>query len=126
MRLILNVGLDVAGTRTLQAHVALEVIKANGFIVHKHAVHQSDTEATLVAVVQPDPLGIFSDAGSVRDALHCIAIDLRQDCIAVHKPLTGNGREGVLIGPKPWGAFDPSLFLQLNGQRLAQPVKEAA
>lgn len=124
MRFIINIGLDVEGTTTLQSDVALQIVKANGFIVHAHAVHQSDTEATLVAVVQPDPLGVFSDGGSVYDAFWCIAVDLRQDCIAVHTPLKGDGMHGTLIGPKSasWGRFDPSCFLQMNGTRLGAPV----
>ncbi len=126
MRLILNIGLDVNGTRAISEHVALEMVKANGFIVHKHATHESDTEATLVALVQTSPID-FAHAGpkEIRAALHCIAKDLQQDCIAVHVPLVGDGLVGAVVGPKPWGAFDPSLFLQLNGTRLA-PAKATA
>lgn len=127
MRLILNIGLDVNGTRAIAAHVALEVIKANGFLVLRHAVHESDTEATLVAVVQPDPLTILREAGGLHFACHCIASDLQQDCIAVHRPMHGDGLQGALAGPRAakWGRFDPTCFLQINGERLAPVTAEA-
>ena len=118
-RFILNVGLDIDGTRALTAQVALQMIHANGFIVHQHAVHESDTEATLVAVVSPSPIDFaHATPKGIRNAFFLIAKDLRQDCIAVHFPLFGDGQQGVLIGPKPWGEFNPSYFLQINGTRL--------
>lgn len=125
MRAILNIGLDVAGTRALHEKVAIEIVKANGFLVHQHAVHESDTEATLVAVVSLDPLLQAQGAPGIRPSLHRIAIDLQQDCIAVHVPLVGDGLVGALVGPTPWGAFDPGLFLLMNGSRL-QPIEVAA
>lgn len=120
MKFLLNIGLARKASPDIAAHVALEIVKANDFLIGKHKVVQSDTEATLV--VEATFPG--------RSALLCIqmlrqiSIDLEQDCIAVYRPET-NG--GSLVGPKAkeWGEFNPEFFFLLNGKRLA-PQKAAA
>ena len=111
MKLILNIGLDVQATRQIAAHVALEIVKANGFIVHSSKVIESDTEPTLVVEV--------SGYGSLRKALETISTDLHQDCIAVWVPESAVGR---LVGPRAdkWGAFNPEFFIMPDGRRLSQ------
>ena len=114
LNLIANIGLDINGTRSLQADVVLQILAANGFTYGKHAVHQSDSEATLVVELVGIPFGPAPGA-----ALHQTSVDLQQDCVAVYSPKT---QRGALLGPKPWGKFNPEYFLQLDGSRLAQKV----
>lgn len=121
--LTLNIGLMVSTTQTLAADVARQIVHANGLLVRSHAVHQSDSEQTLVADVILDPLA----GASWRAALSGIATDLRQDCIAAWNPAR---QSGALIGPKAaaWGPFNPAYFLTLDGSRLRDslPVPAAA
>lgn len=123
MKLILNIGLAVGTTSSIAASVALEIVKANGLIVHRHKVLQSDTEQTLVCEVSADPLSpVHRRPTAVFSA---IAEDLQQDCIAVYsEPI----KTGVLVGPRAsaWGPFNPEFFFQLDGTRLAQPTPAAA
>ena len=118
MEVILNIGLDVNATSTIAAHVALEIVKANGFLVRKHAVVQSDTEPTLVVTVSQ-----FD--GQLAGRIYSTAVDLQQDCIAVYSPRIQNG---TLIGPKAaaWGTFNPEFFFMPDGTRLASPAAKAA
>lgn len=108
MKFILNIGLDVKATSQIAAHVALEIVKAHDFIVHKHKVVQSDTEPTLVAEV----------SGGFPAAPYRIAYDLQQDCIAVYDPVK---KSGELLGPQShrWGIFNPAFFFLIDGSRLA-------
>lgn len=122
MRFILNIGLDVQATRTLAADVALQVVRASDFITTKWMTVVSDTEPTLV--VEVDYLG--THALLCWQALHQIAVDLHQDCIAVHRPLTGGG---ALVGPgrEKWGPFNPEFFILPDGTRLsAKTAAQAA
>jgi hypothetical protein len=122
MEFILNIGLAVGATPSIAAHVALEIVKANDFIVKSHTVAESDTEPTVVATVTY--LGV--NALMCLQHMRAIADDLQQDCIAVYRPLTG---KGALIGPKAaaWGAFNPEFFIMPDGTRLASPaVSQAA
>jgi hypothetical protein len=121
MEVILNIGLAVNATPTLAAHVALEIVKANGMLVKKSKVFQSDTEPTLVATV------IMTGLDSVENTrtLHQTAVDLQQDCIAVYSPHVAFG---ALVGPRAalWGAFNPELFIMPDGTRLSQPAQQVA
>ena len=111
MRLLLNIGLAVDATPAIATHVARQILIANDFILHGDGkVFESDTEPTLVIEVSPDPCGQMD--------FRQVAVDLRQDCIAVYAPVTNRG---MLAGPKAaeWGAFDPTKFLKLDGTRLA-------
>lgn len=104
----LNIGLAVDATPSIAAHVALEIVKANGFIVRRHKVVQSDTEPTLVVEVVNDRYA--------APAVLRTADDLSQDCIAIY-----DGVKGHLLGPKAaeWGPFDPKRFITITGARLA-------
>lgn len=118
MKLILNIGLDVIASASIASHVALEIVKANGFLVHNHAVVQSDTEPTLVVEASLDPL----PGNAPKASFYGVAEDLKQDCIAAvaWDAATAQYR-GALIGPRAeaWGKFDPTLFFRLDGSRLA-------
>lgn len=123
LKLILNIGLDVTASASIASHVALEIVKANGFLVHNHAVVQSDTEPTLVVEASLDPL----PGSAPKASFYGVAEDLRQDCIAAVAWDAANAQyRGALIGPRAeaWGKFDPSLFFRLDGSRLA--TKKAA
>lgn len=116
MDVILNIGLDAKATPSIASHVALEIVKANGFLVRKHAVHRSDTEQTLVVVGRVDPT---QSVPLLTPVSYRIALDLQQDCIAVWRT---NPDQGRLIGPRAarWGAFDPALFIMPDGRRLSE------
>jgi hypothetical protein len=75
-------------------------------------VLRSDTEPTLIALVEIKP-------GHLGDAAFQVCDQLGQDCIAVVETET---REGSLIGPRAaaWGTFNPSYFLTMSGRRLDQ------
>lgn len=121
MDFVLNIGLKVGAAQTLAAHVALEIVKANEFLVGAHKVVESDTESTLVCEVRY--LGGPTWASKL---LHQIAVDLKQDCIAVYSPKTGGG---ALIGPNrhAWGQFNPEFFILPDGTRLSeQSARKAA
>lgn len=123
-RFILNIGLDVKATCTIAEHVALEIVKANGFIVYAHKVHQSDTEPTLVVDCTRDPFTAdnFASGQDNRQALYQIAVDLDQDCIAAYVPAAPTDpRARGLFGPRAaaWGEFNPAYFILIDGTRLA-------
>lgn len=111
--LIVNIGLAVGQTDAITATVAREILVANGFLIVRSAVHQSDTESTLVAKVLPT----HPTAKHCSAALTETSNDLRQDCIAVWSPTL---RVGHLFGDKAaaWGPFNPDFFLLLDGTRL--------
>lgn len=115
MKFILNIGLNVDATTSIAAEVARQIVVANDFLVTTWSVAQSDTEPTLVCEVMP----MKTDLRQVAMDVCQIAVDLRQDCVAVYVPLTG---KGVLMGPgaKRWGPFDPTRFINLDGQRLSK------
>lgn len=115
MKALVNIGLaysltsDLAGA-SMTPENALRALRLWGAKVTRHALHESDTEATLVAELAA-PLS--------RDHLKGLSVGLRQDCIAQY----ANGK-GDLEGPKAadWGPFNPEYFLTMEGQRLAVPV----
>lgn len=109
-RQILNIGMAREGMIDLQPIDVLQFLVNSGEArVHKFAVHQSDTETTLVVELDALP----------ERRLFAIAKFLSQEAIAVLDSFCGrlNGR---LIGPnaQAWGKFDPKRFLQLDGSRL--------
>ena len=116
MEVILNIGLHSETLGVIPAQKALsEVRKAFG--VHFNAaVIQSDTEPTLVCEVHVDPI-------RASNKIYELAVLLGQDCIGAYTPASG---VGILIGPKPWGAFNPEFFILPNGTRLATPAAKAA
>lgn len=120
MEFVLNIGLAVDATPTIAAHVALQIVAANNFRVGKHAVHQSDTEPTLVVEITAFDLPFL-----VWQQLNQIAHDLQQDCIAVYSLKT---HKGALAGPRAaaWGPFNPEFFITLDGTRLSAGLSKAA
>lgn len=115
MKFILNIGLESQATSLISAHVAREIVSANEFLVTNYSVGESDTEPTLVCEVMP----LKTDLRQIAQDVYQIAVDLRQDCVAVYVPLTG---KGVLMGPRAerWGPFNPARFVTLDGQRLSK------
>lgn len=114
MRLVLNIGLDPKATPEIAAHVAREILRANGFFtVGNSRIVQSDTEPTLVVGVTPQP-GLL-----VRSAIHQTAADLEQECIAAWDVVA---KCGALTGPQAakWGTFDAQRFFMLDGRRLSE------
>lgn len=109
----INIGLAVHGGGAVNPDRALALIHSVGGVRPKaRAVHLSDTEPTLV---------VETDRPMFPLAASEVARHLRQDAIAQH-----DGRDGQLYGPNAgaWGTFDPTLFLTLDGRRLAQPVEQ--
>lgn len=120
MDVILNIGLannprDVRGS--------LEVLNFYGLVPVEHQLLDSDTEPTLVAVLD---WGTRSMAELVL-SLNEVSIELNQDCIALWVPRL---QHGALIGPRAaaWGTFNPEFFLMPDGSRLSdsQPAAKAA
>ena len=121
--LLLNIGTRIGST---DMHLTLpEIVQATeraGLQIKTLAVHQSPdgTERSVVIGVRSGPVEV---SGAVRG----LATVLGQDCIAVWSP---RGSFGKLIGPRAdaWGAFDPAMFVLLDGSTLADslPVAEAA
>ena len=113
----LNIGLAIGnnGAYNSVAHT-LQALHAVGFTLEALRVVTSDTERTIVAQC-PCPFSI-SDLG-VRSAVHRLAVNLGQDCIAAH-----DGADGALIGPDAaaWGDFNPEFFFNLDGSRMAVPA----
>ena len=101
MTYILNIGLARQGNSNLGVGTVLREIENCGFDLGSHAVHHSDTEITVVALVAKGP-GFFNP----RISANRLAIVLQQDCVAVFNPSAGFG---YLAGPKAaaWGEFNP-------------------
>jgi hypothetical protein len=121
--LTLNIGLGVAEGKTLHPLVALDAVRRFVGIPVKHAVHQSDTEQTLVVSVGP-----VLDA---RRRVHALAEALAQDAIAVASSMSRRADDvsgGDVIGPRAaaWGGFNPQCFLTLDGRRLSDVLQAAA
>lgn len=117
---ILNIGLDSQATGAIAAHVAEQIVAANNFRIVRTAVHQSDTEQTLVAEIQCFDMPFLAWQQFVQ-----IARDLRQDCIAIYNPATGTGALAGLRA-QAWGEFNPEFFLLLDGSRLSSTLQRAA
>lgn len=107
--LILNIGLETSHGGELNPRCAFIAIAGRAPGAVYCGVHQSDSERTLVVAV--DDL--------TQTAIHKLAQNFAQDCIAVYEPRTKRGR---LVGPKAaaWGAFTPEYFIMPDGQRLAE------
>jgi len=109
--LILNFGLETVHGGTLEPRAVIAAVTGRAGAVVNAGVYQSDTEATLVLIV--DDLA--------TTAAYKLAETLAQDCIAVYDPRTKRGR---LIGPRAaaWGEFTPEYFVLPTGERLAAPT----
>lgn len=105
---LINVGHNcpVTGSEFPAAHVAQVLTDAGWYPL---AVHQSDSEATTVAIIGTGHSIAYLAARRVCEAL-------RQDCVAMYNPRNGKGE---LIGHKAsaWGEFHPEYFLLANGSK---------
>ena len=113
----INVGLQANG-RDIRPADARAVLRACGLPIVQSNVLCSDSEPTLIAIVQVEQFVLEAAINNV-----CEALD--QDCIAVMDMTT---RQGRLIGPRAaaWGTFNPAYFLTLTGRRLNEAAKAAA
>jgi len=116
--LLLNIGLARQGKPNYKPEQAVVELDHAGITVHAHVTHNSDTERTVVALVDVP-------RSYVDERIFSVAVALGQGCIAVYDQLADKGR---LVGPRAdaWGEFNPEYFLLLNGDRLVTPTKKAA
>lgn len=116
MSYLLNIGVARAGQSNIGVGTVLRDLGALAKIV-AHSVQHSETEDTVVALVEHDSVMALAN-----DVYHLSAI-LGQDCIAVWNMATS---AGALIGPRAdkWGAFNPEFFLMIDGTTLAQALSE--
>ena len=128
-RYLLNIGLLestlISDGRSIPAEVALETVRRTvsamfyfGGHVTAHAVHDSDSEPTLIVeVTTTDPFH-----NRVRMLADALCSQLRQEAIAIAE-LNADGciKWGDLRGPMAdrWGSFNPEFFLLLDGSRAA-------
>jgi len=110
---LVNIGFDVPGGGKITEKQAVAALKKAGVDVVEKAVHQSDTESTLVARISR-PL--------TEQEAHEVSVALKQDSIAQHVP--GGGSD--LYGPKAadWRPFNPDYFLTPDGGRLSETFKQ--
>lgn len=101
MQLHLNIGLHSSVLGTLKSDRVLEAARSVGVFITDFHLFQSDTEPTMAAVAHC--------LGEHPSSILRLARHLKQDCIAVFHPATG---EGELIGPNAvaWGEFDADFF----------------
>ena len=104
---IVNIGLKIETGGEITADEARAALNTLGTPALQSAVHQSETELTLVAVL---PRALTSDEANK------LAVDLKQQAIVQ----VVNGR-GELYGPMAaeWGPFNPDLFYLLDGRKLS-------
>jgi len=110
-RYTINVGLSV-GDVNISSDAARQALRSAGVKIITSNVLRSDTEPTLIALVD-------IARGSLTSALFHVCDVLSQDCIAV---VNEKLDDGILVGPNAakWGIFDPSQFLTLSGRRLSE------
>jgi hypothetical protein len=120
MEVVLNIGLARNGKPNLTTRDAIAALEANNFWPISTEVFQSDTEPTLVAVVDAHRAARLFP---MRAGLFNVSVALEQDCIGA---LANN--VGRLIGPRAaaWGEFNPEFFIMPDGTRLASPAAKAA
>ena len=116
--LILNIGLARKGLGNIGTAYTRGALRFSGLRIVQNAVHQSNTEATMVAEI--------AEHSHWKPLVFGLAVATEQDCIAVYDPATGHGE---LVGPRAeaWGDFNPEYFVLMDGTRLAQTsIKTAA
>lgn len=104
---ILNIGLNRPDGGRVDVRAVLAYLVGARVRYVSAGVHDSDTEPTLVLVVDFMPDG----------RAHALAERFGQDCIAVYHCDIGRGR---LAGPRAdaWGQFEPDYFIMPDGARL--------
>ncbi len=121
MDVILNIGLNSKTLGKIAPAEAISAARLHWLQVKHSVVHHSDTEPTLVLVVEAPRINLH---GIVRG----LAKTLGQEVIACWKP---ERQKGVMLGAEidlddSWGPFNPEFFILPDGTRLAQPVAKAA
>lgn len=107
-----NIGLDIPGGGKVAPEEAVAALRKIGVEVTESAVHQSDTEQTLVAHL---------DRALTPEEANAVSVALKQEAIAqMHEG------EGELHGPKAadWRPFNPAYFLTMKGERAAELAQE--
>lgn len=112
MQVILNIGLARKNKPNLTVKQVAAVLEANGFWMTEAVVLPSDTEPTLVTVVDAHRAARHLP---VSTGIYRASFALDQDCIAAYT--MGKGK---LIGPNAcaWGTFNPEFFLLPDGSTL--------
>ncbi len=122
----LNIGLNVNGEANSQlqceqrAKQALQYLKQK-FSGIKSATYTNQYEtADGTLVLEPGLYVKVRTAGTIfelYEVVYQLAIELRQDCIAVYNPRSGVGK---LVGPNAgsWGEFDLTYFEQFSEEFL--------
>lgn len=105
---ILNIGLKIGEDGVLDPADARAAVEATGAKIVSESIHESNTEQTLVAVL---------DRALTQQELYAVSEATQQDAIAQR---TGRG-QGMLAGPKAeaWGDYNPEYFLMPDGQTAA-------
>lgn len=119
--LILNIGLAREAKSNISVGTVLrEILASSNIRLLSHCVRHSDSEQTVVAVVEP-----VEDFGAFLVSVDFLSRLLGQDCIAVWSTKSG---QGTLVGPNAhkWGQFNPAYFVLPNGDRLGQLLLQAA
>ena len=111
---LVNVGLDIPDGGTLTESDVRVAFAQLGIPMQRTAIHQSDTESTLV--VELDRALLPAEGQRLAELL-------KQEAIAEK-----HGDSGTLHGPmaEKWGPFNPDFFLKLNGARLSETVPQDA
>ena len=122
----LNIGLNVNGEVNSQLQCEQRAKQALQFLKQKFSSVKSATytnqyetnDGTLV--LEPGLFVRVSTVGSIFEidkVIYDLAVELRQDCIAVYLPRSGVGK---LIGPNAdkWGKFDLTYFEQFADEFL--------
>lgn len=112
---LVNIGLDMPdGSPPLATEQVRAALASVGVHVQEDAVHQSDTEQTLVARL---------DRALTAGEAHALSAALGQEAITTYS----GGDTGALHGPAKhnWGPFNPQYFVLLNGSRLADNAAPA-
>lgn len=106
--MILNIGHAIGSRPFALCHSGIVAMVRTLAHVIDATQADSNTERTSILHLRRD---------LTRSELYRLAVSLRQDAIACY---SFGQRDGALIGPKAaeWGAFDPSLFLMLDGKPL--------
>jgi hypothetical protein len=101
---LVNIGLHTADGRGVTKEAALAALKGAGVRVSENAVHQSDTEPTLVARL---------DRPLTAEEAHRVSEALGQESIAQK-----SGGKGELYGPgaDKWRPFQDKYFLDMEGK----------
>jgi hypothetical protein len=111
---LLNVGLAIPAGGELTPAEAKAAIEAFGVKVTDSAVHQSNTEQTLVAQL---------DRALTPEEADALSRALGQEAVV---QMVGN--EGALYGPEKekWGDFNPDYFLTLKGDKASAVLGQSA